>query len=232
MEQVPSDCRESRGLAAIIRHGIGSINCAERSLLSGTVEVDETCLGWVGTGPRGRGAERKAIVVIAAEVRGRGTGRIRMSVTPDVSSVSLNLFISENISKCSEIKTDGWSGYNGVKKLGYTHSAKTISTNKDPAHITMPRVHHVASLLDRWWLGIHQGAIRPSHLDYYLDEFTFRFNRRTSKARGLLFYRLMEQAIDCSPVPRKIIIGGQTQDMVDGWVNWIPTLVISGPIPH
>ena len=138
-----------------------AMNSPERSLLSGTVEVDETYLGGVGTGHRGRGAERKAIVVIAAEVRGRGTGRVRMSVTPDVSSVSLNLFISENISKCSEIKTDGWSGYNGVKKLGYTHSAKTISTNKDPAHITMPRVHHVASLLDRWWLGIHQGAIRP-----------------------------------------------------------------------
>ncbi len=193
-----------------------AMNSPERSLLSGTVEVDETYLGGVGIGPRGRGAERKAIVVIAAEVRGRGTGRIRMSVTPDVSSVSLNLFISENISKCSEIKTDGWSGYNGVKKLGYTHSAKTISTNKDPAHITMPRVHHVASLLDRWWLGIHQGAIRPKQLDYYLDEFTFRFNRRTSKARGLLFYRLLEMSVRTSPVRRKEIIGGKKPHGVVG----------------
>jgi len=210
--------------------GLGSYNTAwnwlhklrramispERSLLSGRVEVDETYLGGVGTGPRGRGAERKAIVVIAAEVRGRGTGRIRMSVTPDVSSASLHPFISENVSKGAEIKTDGWSGYNGVKKLGYTHVVSNISASKDPAHIAMPRVHHVASLLDRWWLGIHQGAVRPIHLDYYLDEFTFRFNRRTSKARGLLFYRLLEMSVRTKPVRRKEIIGGKPLHIVVG----------------
>jgi hypothetical protein len=103
-----------------------------------------------------------------------------------------------------------------VELTAYPLIVINLSDTGDPAHVVMPRVHRVASLLDRWWLGIHQGAIRPSHLDYYLDEFTFRFNRRTSKARGLLFYRLMEQAIDCSPVPRKMIIGGQAQHMVDG----------------
>ena len=105
--------------------------------------------------------------------------------------------------------------YHGIEVMGYKHTVTNISDGEGPAHVVMPRVHRVASLLDRWWLGIHHGAIRPPHLDYYLDEFTFRFNRRTSKARGLRFYRLMEQAIDCRPVPRKMIIGGQTQHMVD-----------------
>jgi hypothetical protein len=92
--------------------------------------------------------------------------------------------------------------------MGYKHNVTNISASGDPAHIAMPCVHRVASLFDRWWLGIHQGAVRPAHLDYYLDEFTFRFNRRSSKARGLLFYRLMQQAIDCDPVPRGAIVGG------------------------
>lgn len=89
--------------------------------------------------------------------------------------------------------------------MGYRHIVTNISDSGNPAHVVMPPVHRVASLLDRWWLGIHQGA-KPSHLDYYLDEFTFRFNRRTSRARGLLFYRLMEQAVDCAPVSRQMII--------------------------
>ncbi len=87
-------------------------------------------------------------------------------------------------------------------------SEATERPSGDPAHVVMPRVHLVASLLDRWWLGIHQGAIRPVQLEYYLDEFTFRFNRRKSNARGLLFYRLMQQAVNCAPVPRRKIVGG------------------------
>jgi transposase-like protein len=117
-----------------------------------------------------------------------------------------------NVEKGAEIRTDGWNGYNGIDKLGFNHIVTNISASGDPAHVAMPRVHRVASLLDRWCLGIHQGAIRPQHLDYYLDEFTFRFNRRTSKARGLLFYRLMEQAVDCSPRPRHMIVGGGSVD--------------------
>jgi len=99
--------------------------------------------------------------------------------------------------------------------MGYKHIVTNISDSEDPAHVVMPRVHRVASLPDRWWLSIYHGAIRAPHLDYYLDEFAFRFNRRTSKARGLLFYQLMEQALDCRPVPRKMIIGGQTQQMAN-----------------
>lgn len=193
---------------AMVRHG--------RDQLSGAIEVDETYVGGIGTKVRGRGAKRKTIVAIAAEVRGRGPGRIRMAKVPDLSAPSLRGFVRDNVQKGAELRTDAWSGYNGIEVMGYKHIVINISDSGDPAHVVMPRVHRVASLLDRWWLGIHQGAIRPSHLDYYLDEFTFRFNRRTSKARGLLFFRLMEQAIDCNPVPRKMIIGGQTPHMVDG----------------
>ena len=71
---------------------------------------------------------------------------------------------------------------------------------QDPAHVTMPGVHRVVAWLKRWLLGTHQGAVRAQHLDYYLDEFTFRFNRRTSRSRGLLFYRMLEQALVTEPV--------------------------------
>ena len=185
-----------------------------RDQLTGEVEVDETYVGGVGKKVRGRGAERKTIVAIAAEVRGRGPGRIRMAKIPDLSAPSLRRFVRDNVQRGTKLRTDAWSGYNGIEVMGYKHTVTNILDSEDPAHVVMPRVHRVASLLDRWWLGIHHGAIRSPHLDYYLDEFTFRFNRRTSKARGLLFYRLMEQAIDCRPVPRKMIIGGQ-QHMVD-----------------
>lgn len=187
-----------------------------RGQLTGVVEIDETYVGGVGVKVRGRGANRKAIVAIAAEVRGRGPGRIRMSIIPDVSAISLHEFILNNVTKGAELRTDGWKGYNGIKAKGYRHIVTNISDSENPAHVVMPRVHRVASLLDRWWLGIHQGAIRPVHLDYYLDEFTFRFNRRTSRARGLLFYRLMEQAVDCAPVSHQMIVGGHPLHIAGG----------------
>ena len=185
-----------------------------RDQLIGDVEIDETYVGGKGTKVRGRGARRKTIVAIASEVRGRGPGRIRMAKIPDLSAPSLRQFVRNNVQRGARLRTDAWSGYKGIEVMGYEHIVNNISDSGDPAHVFMPRVHRVASLFDRWWLGTHQGAIRPSHLDYYLDEFTFRFNRRKSKARGLLFYRLMEQAVDCRPVTRKMIIGGQTQHMV------------------
>ena len=187
-----------------------------RDQLKSPVEVDETYIGGVGTQIRGRGAEGKTIVAIAAEIRGKGPGRIRMAVVPDVSSESLHAFIEDNVQMGSEVRTDGWSGYKGLEAKGYRHKVINIAASGDAAHVVMPRVHRVASLFSRVWLGTHQGAIRPSHLAYYLDEFTFRFNRRNSKTRGLLFYRLMEQAVDCAPAPRKILIGGQPQPVVRG----------------
>jgi hypothetical protein len=187
-----------------------------RDQLTGVIEIDETYVGGVGIKVRGRGATRKTIVAIAAEVRGSSPGRIRMSIVSDVSSKSLHGFILNNVQKGADVRTDGWKGYNGIEAMGYRHIVTNLSDSGDPAHVVMPRVHRVASLLDRWWLGIHQGAIRPLHLKYYLDEFTFRFNRRTSRARGLLFYRLMEQAVDCPPVPRQIVVGGHPLYVADG----------------
>ena len=130
-----------------------------------------------------------------------------MAVVPDVSSESPQGFVLDNVQIGSEVRTDGWSGYKGLDDRGFRHIAINISASGDPAHVVMPRVHRVASLFSRMWIGIHQGAIRSSHLAYYLDEYTFRFNRRKSKARGLLFYRLMEQAIDRAPSPRKVLVG-------------------------
>lgn len=187
-----------------------------RDQLTAEVEVDETYVGGVEKNVRGRGVKRKTIVAIAVEVRGRGPGRVRMAKIPDLSAPSLRRFIRDNVQTGAKVRTDAWSGYNGMEVMGYKHIVTNISNTGDPAHVVMPRVHRIASLLDRWWLGIHHGAIRPSHLDYYLDEFTFRFNRRSSKARGLLFYRLMEQAVDSRPVSRKRIIGGKSQHMVYG----------------
>jgi len=108
----------------------------------------------------------------------------------------------------SVVATDGHAGYNGVTEAGFTHDRHSLYATGDPAHIAMPRVHRVASLLKRWLLGTHQGAARVKQLDYYLDEFTFRFNRRGSNHRGLLFYRLLEQAVQTEPRPLASIIGG------------------------
>ena len=210
--------------------GLGSYNTAwnwlhklrhamvrpEKDQLSGEIEVGETYLGGIGTKAVGRDVKPSTIIAIAAEVRGRGMGRIRLGKIPDLSATSLQGFIKDNLQRGSELKTTDWPGYNGLEVIGYQHRRINVANSEDPAYLFMPRLHKVASLLDRWWLGIHQSAIRPSHLDYYLDEFTFRFNRRTSKAGGLLFYRLMEQAVDCPPVPRKMIIGGKSHPAVYG----------------
>jgi transposase-like protein len=180
-----------------------------RDLLDGEVEVDETYVGGRETGVAGRQTRKKSIVVIAAEIQERGTGRIRMARVNDVSAGSLVPFVQTSVSPGATIRTDGWSAYSGLAKGGYDHQPKSISASGDPAHVVMPRVHRVAALLDRWWLGIHHGAIDASHLDYYLDEFTFRFNRRRSQARGLLFFRLLQQAVQREPTPYQALVGGK-----------------------
>ena len=110
----------------------------------------------------------------------------------------------------SVILTDGWKGYESLAHHGYTRNKIVLSNSGDPAHVALPGVHLVASLLKRWLLGTHQGAVSKKHLDYYLDEFTFRFNRRASKARGLLFYRLLQNAVQIGPSSyRKLIAGEQ-----------------------
>jgi transposase-like protein len=183
-----------------------------RDRLNGEVEVDETYVGGVEAGSSGRKAVKKSVVAIAVEIRERGSGRIRMSRVPDASGESLLSFVQAAVCPGSVVHTDGWLGYSGLANLGYDHCPRKISAGDDPAHVVMPRVHRVAALLDRWWLGTHQGAISSRHLDYYLDEYTFRYNRRRSRARGMLFYRLLQQSAHADPVPYKRLIGGKTID--------------------
>ena len=179
-----------------------------RDQLRGRVEVDETYVGGHETGgKRGRGSEGKEIVVIALEVHSpKGFGRVRIRRVPDVSGVSLVPFVCDVVEKGSEILTDGWGGYNRLSERGYGHNQTVLSDTGDPAHVSMPGVHRVAALLKRWLLSTHQGSVSGKHLAYYLDEYTFRFNRRTSRSRGMLFYRLMEQAVVTAPLPYRRII--------------------------
>ena len=175
-----------------------------RDQLSGRVEVDETYLGGLEEGVRGRQTEKKALVVVGAEEDGTRIGRIRLRRIPDASRASLHGFIRESIEPGSVVHTDGWEGYNGLD--GYQHDATVLRGRKESARELLPRVHRVVSLLKRWLLGTHQGAVSPEHLDYYLDEFTFRFNRRGSHSRGKLFYRLLQQAVAIESTPYKDLI--------------------------
>lgn len=178
-----------------------------RDRLSGRVEVDETYVGGQEEDVRGRETERKSLVAIAAQEDGKGIGRIRLRRIVDASGDSLHGFIAESIDPGSTIRTDGWNGYEGLRKLGYKHEVKILSRRgKDAATRLLPRVHRVAALLKRWILGTHQGAVSMDHLDYYLDEFTFRFNRRTSASRGKLFYRLLQQAAQVEPKPYRSLV--------------------------
>jgi transposase-like protein len=172
-----------------------------RDRLAGCVEVDETFVGALEAGVRGRGAVKKTLIVVAAEEVGSGIGRIRLRRVPDGSVGSLQGFIDEVIAPGSRVHTDGWVGYDRVQAHGYRHQITVLRDHPEPANALLPRVHLVVSLLKRWLLGTHQGAVSPAHLDYYLDEFTFRFNRRRSRHRGMLFYRLAQQAVQVEPVP-------------------------------
>ena len=176
----------------------GAMVRPERAKLSGTVEVDEVYVGGVDEQSVGRQDGDKALVVIAAQEAGRGTGRVRMQLITEASAQNLLPFITSNIEMESTVHTDAWRGYAQVGKNGYRHK---VSIVKKDGPQSMPRVHLVASLLKRWLLGTHQGAVSKVHLQAYLDEFTFRFNRRTSRSRGKLFYRLVEQAVRTAPLP-------------------------------
>lgn len=173
---------------------------SEREQLSGIVEVDESLVGGVDHGgKRGRGAD-KAIVVIAVEIKEpKGFGRVRMRHVPDASGDSLVPFVCDVVASGTHVQTDGWGGYHDLRQHGYVHQKKILSSNDDPAHVSMPGVHRIASLLKRWILGTHQGSVSVEHLQSYLEEFTFRFNRRTSRSRGLVFYRLLQQAVNTGP---------------------------------
>jgi transposase-like protein len=177
-----------------------------RDRLTGTVEVDETLLGGVEEWARGRQTEKKAMIAVAAEKRGRGIGRIRLRRIPDATADSLQAFVQDAVAPGSLLHTDGLLSYDRLVKHGYRHRITFVKGRKESPSELLPRVHQVISLLKRWLLGTHQGAVSRAHLDYYLDEFTFRFNRRTARHRGKLFYRLVQQAVAVDPAPYSSLI--------------------------
>ena len=178
-----------------------------RDRLTGHVEVDETHWGAAEAGAWGRRKLNKVLIAVAVEQVGRrGLGRIRMRQIPDASADSLQAFVGEAITPGSLIHTDGWLGYDRLEQSGDGHHITFVKGQRKSAADLLPRVQQVVSLLKRWLLGTHHGAVSFDHLDYYLDEFTFRFNRRTSRSRGKLFYRLVQQAVAVEPVPYKNLI--------------------------
>ena len=177
-----------------------------RDRLTGRVEVDEAYIGGVEEGVRGRQTEKKALIAVACEEDGEGIGRIRLRRIPDATADSLQAFIQDAVMPGSLLHTDGLLSYDRLEKHGYPHRITFLKGRKESASELLPRVHRVVSLLKRWLLGTHQGAVSRAHLDYYLDEFTFRFNRRTSRHRGKLFYRLLQQVVAVDPAPYTSLI--------------------------
>jgi len=185
-----------------------------RDLLAGTVEVDETFIGGEEPGLRGgRARGKKSLVAIAVEVREpKGIGRCRMAILPDASAAALRPFITGHIEPGARVITDAWQGYHGLDSLGYAHERRSQraarSRGEDPGEL-LPAVHRVASLAKRWLLGTHQGSVDPAHLASYLDEFAFRFNRRRSASRGLVFCRLLQLAAAHDPVRYRDLVASQ-----------------------
>jgi len=177
--------------------------------LGGQIEVDETYVGGVEAGGGRRHLGTKALVAIAAQIDGRGIGRIRLRRIPAASASPLVAFVKHAVKPGSVVITDGWEAYAGLKQEGFKHRLRVINASTT-ASALLPRVHRVASLLKRWLLCTHQGALSREQLDTYLDEFTFRFNRRTSRYRWKLFYRLVAQAVAVEPAPYSRLVSGTT----------------------
>jgi len=181
---------------------------SDRTKLSGVIEIDETYIGGEEHGAStGRGTGNKVLVAVAVELiepkKAKKTGmkslgRVRLSVVPGASKESLQSFIKDNVESGSTIITDGWASYSSLSDEGYTHIVY-VQNKKQTDEKTLPHVHLLISLLKRWLLGTHQGAVSDKHMQAYLEEFTFRFNRKSSAKRGLLFYRLLEGAVNCAP---------------------------------
>ena len=184
---------------------------ATRSKLSGIVEADEFYLGGEGSGQRGRGAEHKCKVAVAVERQGRKLGRLRLQVIECCSSKELTSFIKANIASGSQITTDGWLGYSGLQSKGFIHKI-IVQSKADDKESVLPGVHLVTSLFKRVILGTFQGRFDPQYLQRYLDEYVFRFNRRTCRSIGKRFWRIMQQAVQSVPitwrglkVPRQLV---------------------------
>ena len=218
-----------------------------REQLKGLVEVDETYLAITDRqepiSPVGRkSGTRKVLVAMAVEIlQPKGFGRIRLRHIPKDSAPYVIPFVQEAIEPGTQVRTDGSAAYRSLNELGYAHQRTVMLGSQVPAHVSMAGVHRVAALVQRWILGTHHGSVQPAHLDAYLDEFVFRFNRRTSGSRGMLFYRLLQQAVATAPVTygdvvRKPLIWGLAieywlfiQHLITTGAKWIPLTNIQHP---
>jgi transposase-like protein len=178
-----------------------------RERLQGEVEVDETYIGGQEAGLRGgRQKGKKVLVGVAVERRDpQGFGRCRMVPIPDASAETLRGFLEDNVEPGATVVSDGWPSYPPATKDLYVHQPVAGASGTQASKL-LPGVHQVASLAKRWLLGTHQGSIDEAHLADYLDEFVFRFNRRRSRSRGLVFYRLLELAVAHAPVRYRELI--------------------------
>lgn len=197
-----------------------AISHAGHDMLFGHVEVDETVFGGVRHGKRGRGAEGKVLVAVAVELLSpKGFGRCRLQIIPNAETETLKGFIRKHIKPGSTIYTDGLASYPGAASGEYFHQGTSIKGSGKDANEVLPGVHRVAALVKRWLMGTHQGSFEEDHLQAYLDEFAFRFNRRKSAHRGMLFFRLIEQSVAMHPVPFHDLVAnprpkGQGQEFV------------------
>jgi transposase-like protein len=184
----------------------------DRAPLAERVETDETLVGGARPGKRGRGAAGKTVVAGAVEAgrgkgRGRRLGRLRLKAVADASADSLEGFLAANVAQPAAVTTDGWQGYAGLGEAGYHHEPINLTTGWGDAVLRLPAIHLVFALAKRWLLGTHHGAVRPKHLQAYLDEYVFRFNRRTATSIGHRFARLIELAVLTPPTTYPAIVG-------------------------
>ena len=183
----------------------------ERAPLAARVEADETYVGGPRPGAPGRGAAGKSVVAGAVEsgrgrAKGRRLGRLRLAVVDDVSARSLQGFLGQNVARPATVATDGWAGYRGLQAAGYRHEPLNLSASWGDAALRLPAIHLVFGLAKRWLLGTHHGAVSKKHLPAYLDEFTFRFNRRTAKSISHRFDRLIEHAVQIQPTTYRALV--------------------------
>jgi transposase-like protein len=187
----------------------------ERTPLAARVEADETYVGGPRPGRSGRGAGGKTVVAGAVEsgrgkATGRRLGRLRLAVVADVSAKSLEGFLGQNVARPTTVVTDGWSGYGGLATAGYAHAPLNLSASWGDASLRLPAIHLVFGLAKRWLLGTHHGAVSKKHLCAYLDEFVFRFNRRTARCISHRFARLIQHAVQTAPITYRAIVAGAT----------------------
>lgn len=178
-----------------------------RAPLEGLVEVDESYIGGPKPRVRGRGAAGKTAVACAMEKNGGKTGRVRLAVIENCSWEKLQAFVKGQFKEESTVHSDGCQAHVGIEKSGYAHIRDVVDSGVEEAHVVLPMVHRVFSLLKRWLLGTHQGSASRKHLQRYLSEFEFRFNRRTSHAPAHLFQRLMAGVVRDGRCPYRQIVG-------------------------